>query len=137
VPIPRSTRRWILEVEAKENPGDQQAHLHVALAYAAMGWQDAALAEIARAKDKPDGWQMAALLVHAGERDAPLRLLEQLPATDRLASTEIGSPAVAAPPSRGAASRCDTQSAVAPVTFFATGRKLSGRNGNSLTMKGN
>jgi TolB-like protein/class 3 adenylate cyclase len=75
--------RWILEVEAKENPGDQKAHLHVAMAYAAMGWKDAALAEIARAKDKPDGWQMAALLVHAGERDAALRLLEQLPATER------------------------------------------------------
>jgi TolB-like protein/Tfp pilus assembly protein PilF len=75
--------RWILEAEAKENPGDQQAHLHVAFAYAVMGWKDAALAEIARAKDKPDGWQMAALLVHAGERDAALRLLEQLPGTER------------------------------------------------------
>ena len=47
--------RWILEMEAKENPGDQQAHLYVALTYAAMGWKDAALAEIARAKEKPDG----------------------------------------------------------------------------------
>ncbi len=75
--------RWILEMEAKENPGDQEAHLKVAMAYAAMGWKDAALAEIARAKDKPDGWPMAALLVHAGERDAALRLLEQLPATER------------------------------------------------------
>jgi len=75
--------RWILEVEAKENPGDQEAHLKVAMAYAAMGWKDAALAEIARAKDKPDAWPMAALLVHAGERDAALRLLEQLPATER------------------------------------------------------
>jgi serine/threonine protein kinase/tetratricopeptide (TPR) repeat protein len=75
--------RWILEMEAKENPGDQEAHLHVAMAYAAMGWKDAALAEIARAKNKPDGWQMAALLVHCGERDAALRLLEQLPAKER------------------------------------------------------
>ena len=75
--------RWILEMEAKENPGDQEAHLRVAMAYAAMGWKDAALAEIARAKDKPDGWGMAALFVHAGERDAALRLLEQLPATER------------------------------------------------------
>jgi TolB-like protein/class 3 adenylate cyclase len=75
--------RWILEMEAKENPGDQQAHLAVAFAYAAMGWKDAALAEIARAKDKLDEWLMAALLVHAGERDAALRLLEQLPATER------------------------------------------------------
>src|SRR5213596_1134559 len=48
--------RWMLEIEAKENPGDQAAHLNVALAYAAMGWKDAALAEAARAKDKPDEW---------------------------------------------------------------------------------
>ena len=75
--------RWILEVEAKENLGVQQLHWHLALAYAAMGWKDAALAEIARAKDKPDGWPMAVLLVHAGEHDAALRLLEQLPATER------------------------------------------------------
>ncbi|HJY07346.1 MAG TPA: tetratricopeptide repeat protein, partial [Bryobacteraceae bacterium] len=66
--------RWILEMEAKENPGDEAAHLNVAEAYAVMGWKDAALAEIARAKDKPDGWAMADLLVHAGERDAALRL---------------------------------------------------------------
>jgi tetratricopeptide (TPR) repeat protein len=74
--------RWILEMEAKEDPGDQGAHLYVALTYAAMGWKDAALAEIARAKEKPDGWPMAVLLVHAGERDDALRLLEQLPATE-------------------------------------------------------
>jgi hypothetical protein len=72
-----------LEVEAKENPGDQQAHLDVALAYAAMGWKDAALAEIARAKDKPDELSMAALFALAGERDAALRSLEQVPATER------------------------------------------------------
>ena len=75
--------RWILEVEAKENPGDQQAHLHVAFAYAAMGWKDAALAEVARAKEKPDGLSMAALFAHAGEPDAALRLLEQVPAKER------------------------------------------------------
>ena len=75
--------RWILEMEAKENPGDQQAHLHVAFAYAAMGWKDAALAEIARAKEKPDGFTMAALFAHAGERDAALRLLEQVPVRAR------------------------------------------------------
>jgi thioredoxin-like negative regulator of GroEL len=75
--------RWILEMEAKEDPGDQGAHFAVAMAYAAMGWNDAALAEIARTKEKPDAWPMAALLVHAGERDAALRLLEQLPATER------------------------------------------------------
>ena len=72
--------RWMLEVEAQENPGDQQAHLNVAFAYAAMGWKDAALAEIARAKEKPDGFMMAALYAHAGDRDAALRLLEQVPA---------------------------------------------------------
>jgi TolB-like protein len=55
----------------------------VAEAYAVMGWKDAALAEAARAKDKPDEWAMADLFVHAGERDAALRLLEQLPATER------------------------------------------------------
>src|SRR5882724_3555804 len=71
--------RWLLEMEAKENPGDQQAHLHVAFAYAAMGWKDAALAEISRAKEKPDGFMMAALYAHAGDRDAALRLLEQVP----------------------------------------------------------
>src|SRR5438876_10893042 len=71
--------RWILEVEARENPGDQGAHLHVAFAYAAMGWKDAALAEIARAKEKPDGFMMAALYAHAGDRAAALRLLEQVP----------------------------------------------------------
>jgi non-specific serine/threonine protein kinase len=75
--------RWILEMEAKDNPGDQDAHLYVALAYAAMGWKDAALAEAARAKEKPNAWPMAVLLIHAGERDAALRLLEQLPATER------------------------------------------------------
>jgi hypothetical protein len=75
--------RWILEMEAKENPGDQEAHLHVALAYAAMGWKDAALAEIGRAKDKPDASMMAWLFAHAGERDAALRQLEQRPATER------------------------------------------------------
>jgi hypothetical protein len=75
--------RWILEVEAKENPGDQQAHLLVALAYAAMGWKDAALAEIARAKEKPDELAMAALFAHAGERDAALRFLEQAPPAER------------------------------------------------------
>ena len=72
--------RWILEVEAKENPGDQGAHLALALAYAAMGWKDAALAEIARAKEKPDEFMMAALFAHAGDRDAALRSLEQAPA---------------------------------------------------------
>jgi TolB-like protein/Tfp pilus assembly protein PilF len=75
--------RWVLEMEAKENPGDEEAHLHVALAYAAMGWKDAMLAEIARVKDKPDGWAVADLFAVAGERDAALRSLEQVPAKER------------------------------------------------------
>ncbi len=75
--------RWILEMEAKENPDNETAHLYVAFAYAAMGWKDAALAEIARAKEKPDGFMMAALFAHAGDPDAALRLLEQVPARAR------------------------------------------------------
>jgi serine/threonine-protein kinase len=78
-----NSARWILEMEAKENFGDQQAHVYLALAYAAMGWKDAALAEVARAKEKPDAWTMAALLVHAGEPDAALRGLEQVPPAQR------------------------------------------------------
>ena len=73
--------RWILEMEAKENPGDEQAHQYLAMAYAAMGWKDAALAEIARGI--ADGLSKAWLFAHAGERDAALRHLEQLPATER------------------------------------------------------
>ena len=72
--------RWMLEMEAKENPGDQAAHLNVAEAYAVMGWKDAALAEVARAKVKPDEFIMALLFVLVGERDGALRLLEQIPA---------------------------------------------------------
>jgi TolB-like protein/Tfp pilus assembly protein PilF len=75
--------RWILEKEAKENPGDMQAHFYVALTYAAMGWKDAALAEIARAKEKPNAWPLAAFLVYAGEHDVALRQLEQVPARER------------------------------------------------------
>jgi TolB-like protein/class 3 adenylate cyclase/Flp pilus assembly protein TadD len=75
--------RWILEVEAKQNPGDLEAHFPVALAYAAMGWKDAMLAEIARAKDKPDELGMAALFAIADEPDAALRLLEQVPPAKR------------------------------------------------------
>jgi hypothetical protein len=48
-----------------------------------MGWKDAALAEIARAKDKPDGFMMAALFAHTGDRDAALRSLEQVPPAER------------------------------------------------------
>jgi TolB-like protein/Flp pilus assembly protein TadD len=72
--------RWILEMEAKENPGDEEAHQYVAMAYAAMGWKDAALAENA---GDTDGLSKAWLFAHAGERDAALRQLEQLPAKER------------------------------------------------------
>ena len=72
--------RWILEMEAKENPGDEEAHQYLAMAYAAMGWKDAALAEIAR---DTDGLSKAWLFARAGERDAALRQLEQLPAKER------------------------------------------------------
>ena len=71
--------RWILEVEAQENAGVQPVHLYLALAYAVMGWKDAALAEIARAKEKPNGIAMAALVAHTGEPDAALRFIEQAP----------------------------------------------------------
>ncbi len=72
--------RWILEMEAKENPGDEEAHQYLAMAYAAMGWKDAALAEIAR---DTDGLSKAWLFARAGERDAALRQLEQVPAKER------------------------------------------------------
>ena len=75
--------RWMFELEAEENPGDQEAHLYVALTYAAMGWKDAAAAEIARAKDKPDELTMASVFAPSGERDVALRHLEQLSAKER------------------------------------------------------
>jgi non-specific serine/threonine protein kinase len=75
--------RWMLELEAQENPGDLLAHFYVAGAYAAMGWKDAALAEVARAKVNPDEVGMALLFAHAGDPDAALRHLEQVPATER------------------------------------------------------
>ena len=60
--------RWSLEMEAKENPGDQQAHLYVALTYAAMGWKGrcragGSLARERKAKFMADG----GAFVHAGE----------------------------------------------------------------------
>jgi TolB-like protein/Tfp pilus assembly protein PilF len=72
--------RWILETEAQENPGDEEAHHYVAMAYAAMGWNDAALAENA---GDTDGLSKAWLFARAGERDAALRQLEQLPTKER------------------------------------------------------
>src|SRR5205814_3729819 len=52
-----------------------------------------------------------------------------LPHRDLVRLHGLGRNKVAASPGRGVASHCDTQSAVAPLTFFATARKLSGRNG--------
>ena len=75
--------RWILEVEAEENLGAQQVHWNLALAYAVMGWKEAAVAEIARAKEKPDGVMMAAIVACAGDPDAALHHLEEAPITSR------------------------------------------------------
>ena len=69
--------RWMLEIEAQENAGQPEAHYHVALAYAAMGWSDAAKSEIARSYKKPDVFQMASLFVLLGDHDSALPLIEQ------------------------------------------------------------
>src|SRR5262245_8559473 len=67
-------------MQAKGNPGDEEAHQYVAMAYAAMGWKDAALAENAH---DTDGLSKAGLFALAGESDAAFRQLEQLPAKER------------------------------------------------------
>jgi serine/threonine protein kinase/Flp pilus assembly protein TadD len=69
--------RWMLEVEAKEVAGDTEAHFLLALAYAAMGWKDAAKAEAARSKEKLDDFQMALLFAYLGEVDPALEALER------------------------------------------------------------
>jgi len=69
--------RWMLEVEAQENAGQPEAHFLVALAYAAMGWSDAAKAEIARSYKRPDIGHMAAFFALLGDNDSALPLLEQ------------------------------------------------------------
>ena len=69
--------RWMLEVEAQENAGEAEGHYLVALAYAAMGWSDAAKAEIARSDKKPDIGQMAELFALLGDHDSALPLIEQ------------------------------------------------------------
>lgn len=69
--------RWMLEVEAKENAGNTDAHFLLALAYAAMGWKDAAKAAAARSKEKLDDFQMAVLFAHLGEIDPALEALER------------------------------------------------------------
>jgi hypothetical protein len=69
--------RWMLEVEAQENAGEAEGHYHVALAYAGMGWSDAAKAEISRSYKKPDVFQMASVFVLLGDHDSALPLIEQ------------------------------------------------------------
>ena len=81
--------RWMLEVEAQESAGPAEAHYHLALAYAAMGWSDAAKAEISRAYKKPDVGQMATLFTVLGDHDAALPLIEQGVSAWRPARTHL------------------------------------------------
>jgi len=69
--------RWMLEVEAQETAAHAEAHYHLALAYAAMGWSDAAKAEMFRAYKKPDVLQMASVFALLGDHDSALPLIEQ------------------------------------------------------------
>jgi len=69
--------RWMLELKAQENAGEAEWHYYVALAYAAMGWSDAAKAEIARSGKTPAAGAMATLFAQLGDRDSALPLLEQ------------------------------------------------------------
>ena len=69
--------RWMLELDAKESAVEAEAHYHLALAYAAMGWSDAAKAEISRAYKKPDVLQMASVFTLLGDHDSALPLIEQ------------------------------------------------------------
>jgi len=81
--------RWLLEVETQESAGQAEAHYHLALTYAAMGWSDAAKAEIARAYKKPDPGQMASFFTVLGDYDSAFPLLEQLVSTWRPARTYL------------------------------------------------
>jgi hypothetical protein len=67
----------MLEVEAQENAGEVEGHYLVALVYAAMGWSDAAKAEIARCYKRPDIGQMADFFALLGDHDSALPLIEQ------------------------------------------------------------
>jgi TolB-like protein/Tfp pilus assembly protein PilF len=69
--------RWKLEVQARESGGQSEARYHVALAYSAMGWKDAAKSEIARSAEQPDDLEMAVLFAHFGDPDSALPLLER------------------------------------------------------------
>jgi hypothetical protein len=87
--------RWMLEVEAheseaQENFGQAESHYHVASAYAAMGWSDAAKAEISRSHKKPDLAQMATVFALLGDHDSVLPLLELVVSAWRPARTYLG-----------------------------------------------
>jgi TolB-like protein len=75
-----NSSRWMLEVEAKENADPMDPHFLLALAYAGMGWKDAAKAEIARSKEKLDDWGTAVLFGNLGEADPALPALERIAA---------------------------------------------------------
>jgi len=86
--------RWMLEVEAQESEaeesfGQAESHYHVASAYAAMGWSDAAKAQIARAYKKPDSGQMATVFTLLGDHDSALPLLELVVSAWRPARTYL------------------------------------------------
>ena len=81
--------RWMLEVEARENAGKPEAHYHVALTYAAMGWSEAAKAEIDRCYKKPDPGQMATLFTVLGDHDSAFPLLAQVVSAWRPARTYL------------------------------------------------
>ena len=81
--------RWMLEVESQESAGQAEAHYHLALTYAAMGWSDAAKAEIARAYKKPDPGQMASFFTVLGDHDSAFPLIEQLVSAWRPARTYL------------------------------------------------
>jgi len=69
--------RWMLEVDTQKSAVQADAHYHLALAYAAMGWSDAAKAEISRAYKKPDVLQIASVFAILGDHDSALPLIEQ------------------------------------------------------------
>jgi tetratricopeptide (TPR) repeat protein len=81
--------RWMLEVEARESAAHAEAHYHLGLTYAAMGWSDAAKAEIARAYKKPDPGQMASFFTVLGDHDSAFPLLEQVVSAWRPARTYL------------------------------------------------
>jgi serine/threonine-protein kinase len=69
--------RWMIEVEAREKAGDTETHFLLAVAYAAMGWADAAKAETGRTKEKMDDFQMAVILAHLRQEEPTLSALER------------------------------------------------------------